>query len=192
MVGGMSTETVTAWLRERGTEAVDHPGGTLYAHLGRVHDRLGALGHDPHVQLAGLAHAVYGTDGFDLTLLDVADRAVLRDLVGERAEALIYLYGACDRSRTWAALPATRQVWDRFTGGPRSLAPDQVRPFIDLSIVNELDVAEQDPTFVPRHGDYFRALFDSWAPLASPAVLADARRVLSRRPPGSEPVPAGF
>jgi len=108
----------------------------------------------------------------------VADRAPLRELVGDRAEALIYLYGACDRSRTWQALPASRQVWDRFTGEWRSLAPEQVRPFTDLSIVNELDVAEQDATFVPRYGDYFRDLFDSWAPLASPAALAEARRVL--------------
>ena len=97
-------QAVRAWLRDRGAETIDHPGGTLYAHLGRVHDRLGALGHDPHVQLAGLAHAAYGTDGFDLTLLDVTDRDTLRELVGDRAEALIYLYGACDRSRTWQPL----------------------------------------------------------------------------------------
>ena len=175
----MSTEqAVRAWLRERGAESIDHPGGTLYAHLGRVHDRLGALGHDPQVQLAGLAHAVYGTDGFDLTLLDVADRGTLRELVGDRAETLIYLYGACDRSRTWKTLPDTTQVCDRFTGAPRALAPEQVRPFTDLSIVNELDVAEQDPAFVTRYGDYFRRLFATWAPLASPAVLAEARRIL--------------
>ena len=175
----MSTEqAVRAWLRERGAERIDHPGGTLYAHLGRVHDRLGALGHDPHVRLAGLAHAAYGTDGFDLALLAVTDRAPLRELAGDRAEELIYLYGACDRARTWRDLPATRQVWDRFGDRPRSLAPEQVRPFTDLSIVNELDVAEQDPTFRPRHGDYFRGLFASWAPLASPPVLAEARRVL--------------
>ena len=176
----MSTEqTVKVWLREHGAEAIDHPGGTLYAHLGRVHDRLGALGHDPQVQLAGLAHAVYGTDGFDLTLLAVTDRAVLRGLVGDRAEELVYLYGACERSRTWTSLPDTRQVWDRFTGGPRTLSPEQIRPFVDLSIVNELDVAEQDPAFVTRHGAYFRTLFHAWAPLASPAVLAAARRTFT-------------
>jgi hypothetical protein len=171
-------QAVREWLRERGAERIDHPGGTLYAHLGRVHDRLGALGHDPWVRVAGLAHAVYGTDGFDLTLLELTDRDTLRELAGEDTEELIYLYGACDRSRTWQALPDTGQVWDRFTAGPRSLAPEQVRPFTDLSIVNELDVAEQDPSFVTRHGAYFRTLFDSWAPLASPAVLAGARRIL--------------
>jgi hypothetical protein len=175
----MSTEqAVRAWLREHGAETVDHPGGTLYAHLGRVHDRLGALGHGPDVQLAGLAHAAYGTDGFDLALLPVAERAVLRDLVGERAEALIYLYGACDRSRSWRTLATTRQVWDRFTGVAEDLGQDQVRPFTDLTIVNELDVVERDPGIAERHGDQLRALFESWAPLASAPVLAESRRIL--------------
>jgi hypothetical protein len=176
----MSTEqTVRAWLRERGAETIDHPGGTLYAHLGRVHDRLGALGHGEDVCLAGLAHAAYGTDGFGRTLLDVADRDVLRTLTGAPAEALIYLYGACDRDRTWPALTATRQVWNRFTAGVETLAPEQVQPFADLSIVNELDVLEQDPVLAARHGGSLRTLFESWAPLASAPVLAEARRLLS-------------
>src|SRR5688572_29589183 len=139
-----SEQAVRAWLRERGAETIEHPGGTLYAHLGRVHDRLGALGHGPDVRLAGLTHAAYGTDGFDRALLPLADRAVLRDLVGEPAEALVHLYGACDRTRTWKKLPATRRVMDRFTGHGYDLAPEQVRPFTDLTIVNELDVLERD------------------------------------------------
>lgn len=52
-------------------------------------------------RLAGLAHAVYGTDGFDLALLDPADRTTPRVLIGESAERLVHLYGACDRDRTW-------------------------------------------------------------------------------------------
>jgi len=172
-------QTVKAWLRERGAENIDHPGGTLYAHLSRVHDRLGALGYGEQVRLAGLAHAAYGTDGFALALLPVADRAVLRALVGDPAEGLIYLYGACDRARTWKALPDTRQVWNRFTGRAEPHAEPLVPAFADLSIVNELDVAEQDPEIARRYGPYFRAVFESWAPLASAPVLAEARRVLA-------------
>ncbi len=33
-------QAVRAWLRERGAEGIPHPGGTLYAHLSRVYDRL--------------------------------------------------------------------------------------------------------------------------------------------------------
>lgn len=167
------------WLRERGAEAIPHPGGTLYAHLGRVHDRLGGLGLGTEVCLAGLTHAAYGTDGFDVTLLDPADRAPLRDLIGVAAECLVHLYGGCDRSRSWRQLAATGEVVDRFTGRVSTPDPELLRDLVDLSIVNELDVVEQDPTVLSRYGDYFRSLFlTTWAPLASPAVTADARRVL--------------
>ncbi|MFI7601849.1 DUF6817 domain-containing protein [Actinoplanes sp. NPDC049681] len=170
----MNADDVKAWLREHGAETIDHPGGTLYTHLGRVHDRLGALGHGPDVRLAGLTHAVYGTDGFDRTLLDPAARTSLRQLVGERAEALVHQYGGCDRSRTWRTLPGTRQVWNRWTGRPGDVLPG----FADLSIVNELGVVEQDPTIRQRYGAYFRDVFASWQDLASEPVLAEARRVL--------------
>ncbi|MFI7427880.1 DUF6817 domain-containing protein [Micromonospora sp. NPDC049836] len=169
---------VRRWLRQRGAETIPHPGGTLYTHLCRVHDRLAELGCGVDAQLAGLAHAVYGTDGFDVTLLDRTDRATLRELIGDDAEALVYLYGACDRGRTWRKLAATGEVVDRFTDQTWTLGPGQVRPFVDLSIVNELDVIEQDPATADRYGEYFRSLFAAWAPIASPQVTSEAQRLL--------------
>jgi hypothetical protein len=166
------------WLRQRGADTIDHPGGTLYAHLSRVHDRLGRLGLDVDVQLAGLAHAVYGTDGFDLVLLDPADRTTLQKLIGPAAERLVYLYGACDRSRTWRHLADTGEVWNRFTNEIDSLDPALLQPFVDLSIVNELDVVEQDPGVPQKYAAYFRSLFTSWAQVASAQVAAEARQVL--------------
>ncbi|WP_328342691.1 DUF6817 domain-containing protein [Micromonospora sp. NBC_00421] len=169
---------VRGWLRRHGAEQIAHPGGTLYAHLCRVGDRLAALGCAHDVQAAGLAHAAYGTDGFDLALLDRADRAVLRDLVGSEAEEIVYLYGACDRKRSWRKLAETGQVFDRFTGQVSTPDTARLRSFTDLSIVNELDVVEQDPTVAARHGAYLRELFASWTPLASAQVSRDAQRVL--------------
>jgi hypothetical protein len=177
----MGTSTVRAardWLRARGAERIGHAGGSLYDHLGRVHDRMAALGLDPDVRLAGLTHAAYGTDGFALTLLDPADRAQLRALIGADAEGHVYRYGGCDRGRTWRALGGTGQVWSRFTGHVESPTAAHLRAFADLCIVNELDVAEHDPALLAKHGDYFRGLFAGWAELASPAVTEDARRVL--------------
>ena len=171
-------EDVRALLRQRGAETIEHPGGTLYAHLLRVHDRLAALGAADHVRLAGLAHAAYGTDGLDRPLVDRTERALLREVAGPDAERLVYRYGACHRARTWQALTETGRVWDRFTGEVETLTPAQAREFVDLSVVNELDVIEQQPSIAERHGRYFRQLFGSWAPLASPPVLAEARRLL--------------
>jgi hypothetical protein len=175
----MIVDTVRALLREHGAETIDHPGGTLYAHLGRVHDRLLADGADEDTALAGLAHAIYSTDGFDVALLPLSSRSTVRALVGEPAELLIYRYAACDRHLTWRALADTGRVHDRFTGTSEVLAPDELRPFADLSIVNELDVYEQSAEIAAKHGAYFRELFAAWAPIASGPVTADARRVLA-------------
>jgi hypothetical protein len=171
-------EHVRQWLRERGADAVPHAGGSLYAHLGRVYDRLTGLGLDDDVRLAGLTHAAYGTDGFGVVLLDVADRCVLRELIGRAAEEHVYRYGGCDRGRTWRALAATGLVRSRFTGHVEAPDPAELRAFADLCIVNEVDVAEHDAAVLAQHGDYFRGIFAGWSALASPAVLADARRVL--------------
>jgi hypothetical protein len=171
-------QNVRAWLRERGADGIDHVGGSLYAHLSRVHGRLALLGLDSDVQLAGLAHAVYGTDGFDVVLLDRSERETLRDLIGPAAEVLVYRYGACDRRRTWRRLSDTRELRDRFTGAVETLGPTQLRPFVDLSIVNELDVIEQDPAIAQQHGAYLRTLFTSWARIASGQVTSEAQRVL--------------
>jgi hypothetical protein len=171
-------DEVLALLRERGAETIEHPGGTLYAHLRRVHDRLAKHGAPEDVRLAGLAHAVYSTDGFDVALLDLAERPTMRALVGDPAELLIYRYGACDRGRTWRSLVDTAAVWDRFTGAVWLLDTDDLRGFADLSIVNELDVVEHSRKIAAKYGDYFRTLFEAWTPIASPTVIADARAVL--------------
>jgi hypothetical protein len=55
---------------------------------------------------------------------------------------------------------------------------DELRAFTDLSIVNELDVAERDAEIAQKYGDYFRGVFAGWSGLASPAVIVEARRVL--------------
>jgi hypothetical protein len=170
---------VRDFLRDHGAESIEHPGGTLYAHLRRVEQRLADLGAGPDLQLAGLTHAAYGTDGFARGLLAWSDRGSLRSVVGEAAEALVYLYGACDRDRTWPSLADTASVHDRFTGRPVRLDASQLVPFVDLSIVNELDVIEQNPAMLEKHGTYFGDLFSRWAPATSPAVAAEARRVLT-------------
>jgi len=164
-------------LRSRGAEGIDHPGGTLHAHLERVQQRLARLGAPEMVQLAARAHAVYGTDGFDVPLLGLDERSLLAGIIGADAEQLVHRYGACDRNRTWDVLADTARVWNRFTGASEVLDGPALRALVDLSLVNELDVAEHAPGFLDQHGDYFRRLTGAWAPLLSPSVLTDAHRV---------------
>ncbi len=96
---------------------------------------------------------------------------------GALAERLVHRYAVCDRAATWKELPARRRVHDRFTGAAEALTGEELRVFADLSLVDEIDVAEHVPGFLDDHGGYFRRLTAAWTPLISPAVAADATRV---------------
>ena len=119
-----------ALLRDRGAATIDHPGGTLGAHLERVERRLAALGLSRTVSSAGRAHAVYGTDGFDVRPLDDAERPLLAGIIGADAEALVHRYGSCDRRRTCDELPRSGRCCDRHTA-------DRVRtPVLSLAVAD--------------------------------------------------------
>ncbi|MFD5480639.1 DUF6817 domain-containing protein [Streptomyces hawaiiensis] len=81
-----------ALLRGLGAADIAHPGGTLLTHLTRVQRRLAAWDARPALQLAGLCHAFYGTDGFPDAPLPLDRRGELAAAVGAEAEALVYLY----------------------------------------------------------------------------------------------------
>src|SRR5947209_887965 len=145
---------VEAWLRARGTERIEHPGGTLHDHLRRVATLLGDWGAGPLLEAAGLCHACYGTDGYRRALLDLGDRKTLAALIGGSAEALVYLYGSCDRAVAYPQLAGAGAVRlrDRFTG--KTHAPDEhdVRGFAELTAANELDVLRHNEDLATSFG----------------------------------------
>ncbi|WP_182907096.1 VOC family protein [Microbispora sp. H13382] len=145
----------TAFLVSRGAAGISHPGGTLLEHLHRVTAQLMGWGAPEEVQLAGLCHATYGTDGFDHRLLDLANRAALVEVIGAPAEALVYLYASCDRAATY---PALRFV-DRFTGRPVAPSDTELRAFTLITAANEIDVARHNADIRAKHGAELHAFF---------------------------------
>ena len=160
-----------------------HPGGTLLEHLIRVTHRLAEWGAPPEVQVAGLCHAMYGTDGFAPSLLDLADRAVLVELIGERAEALVYLYAGCDRAATYPRLRGgERPVFrDRFTDA--DLQPDagDLRAFLDITAANELDVFAHNEDLATRYGPAIYRVLEPVRALMSAAGWDAVQRDLGSR-----------
>jgi hypothetical protein len=159
-----------------GAEPIEHPGGTLLAHLRRVHDLTVAWAASRSVQLAALCHATYGTDGFRQSLLPVDERQRLRAAIGADAESLVYVYDACDRGLTYAEigrdpLPAT----DRFTGEIVGLQGAELVDFAVLTIANELDVvrfADLPDATVAEIRSLIEALA-AYAPEAAARALVD-------------------
>ncbi|MEU4602791.1 DUF6817 domain-containing protein [Kribbella sp. NPDC023972] len=163
----------------RGADELEHAGGSLYVHLHRVAKRLTTLGASDTVVLAGLAHAAYGTDGFPTHLFDwQQERPVLEAVIGPEAEQIVYRYGSCERETTWRDLAEHHTVTDRFTGTSEELSVADLRDFIDLTIVNELDVLDHAPALAPKLRPFLQDQIPRWQSLASPAVLAEATRIL--------------
>lgn len=173
-----------ALLRELGAAGIAHPGGTLLAHLQRVQEQLAVWDARPALQLAGLCHAFYGTDGFPVALLSLDRRDELAAAIGVEAEGIVYLYASCDRKATYPTLAdADASFHDRFTGRARIPEPQLRRDFAELSAANELDIARIDPTFREKWGSELLALFTRFRPLLSQPAWSDCHVVLALDPP---------
>lgn len=169
------------FLAARGAAEMVHPGGTLLSHLVRVGELLAGWGASGEVQAAGLCHAAYGTDGFAAGLLDVSERAVLAELIGGRAEALVYLYGSCDRSVTYPRLESTGTpvFRDRFTGAEHPPGEEELRAFVELTAANELDVFAHDLQLASRYGPAVHRLLAAAHHWLSPAAWASVQRQMN-------------
>lgn len=170
-------------LRKLGAADIAHPGGTLVAHLQRVQGQLAVWGARPALQVAGLCHAFYGTDGFPTALLSLDSRAELAEVIGAEAEAIVYLYASCDRRATYPTLVDAEGAFrDRFTGRLHAPEPHLRRDFAELSAANELDLARIDSVFREKWGAELLALFTRFRPLLSHPAWSDCRTVLAAAP----------
>jgi hypothetical protein len=152
---------IREFLLERGADRLQHPGGTLYAHVIRVAGLLEEWGAAKEVQAAGLCHACYGTDGYGPALLSLTERPVLSELIGARAESLVYLYASCDRAAVYPALGQDGPVpfLDRFTGTTHNPPEQDIGAFLELTAANELDVVRYSPAMAAKYGPALLALF---------------------------------
>ncbi|MFJ8478100.1 DUF6817 domain-containing protein [Kitasatospora sp. NPDC094011] len=163
---------VEKFLRTHEADRIPHPGGTLLEHLARVAALLADWGTDSAVQAAGLCHAAYGTDGFDGALLGLDERDALAELVGERAEALVYLYASCGRAAVYPRLGRDGEplFHDRFTGRDHTPPEEDLRAFLAITAANELDVLTHNAELAARYGPGLYRLLSRTRDLLPPAA----------------------
>lgn len=160
--------TLVESLASRGANEIPHPGGTLLAHLERVHALLGEWGARPVVRLAGLCHAYYGTDGFPTALGHITQREELAAIIGEDAERLVYFYASCDRRFSYPHLGEPEGPFrDRFTGTALHPTLPLRRDFAELTAANELDIMQVNTDLRTQYGPGLLRLFTSCRKLLS-------------------------
>jgi hypothetical protein len=105
---GTDEATVTDWTRhddqlhefikETIPEALQHTGMAAFdEHLKGVQAVLRNWGAEQHVSDAGLFHSIYGTQGFQGFKLSFSKRAAIRNLIGPKAERLVWIFCMADR-----------------------------------------------------------------------------------------------
>jgi hypothetical protein len=161
-----------AFLSTHGAGEVAHSNADLLAHLEGVHDLLRSWGARDALCDAGLFHSVYGTDVFPTGTVPHSQRPAVRDLIGEEAERIAYLFGTLTRASLFdAAFDGPPFLLDSRAGGTVGVTNAQ---YADLAAVAVANWLEQRPRS-PQSSRYSRSRdFDAMRPY----LFAAARQAL--------------
>jgi len=169
-------------LRALGAAAFPQLNGTLERHLHGTERLLREWGNRETVCVAGLYHAVYGTDGIEGCLTGLDAREAVARVIGVEAESLVYLYVACDRERFHPRIgtPAQNAFVDRFASREYPIGDAELRDFCEITVANELDLALCNRAFARRHADELLELCGRMRGAISAAAERAAFDALSR------------
>lgn len=165
-----------------GADTFAHVNGTLAPHLAETERLLRAWGNRDAVCTAGLYHAVYGTVGIRGSLAGLQRRDEIARAIGAEAEAIVYLYGSCDRDVFHPRIGTSDQYRfaDRFTGRERVVTPRELCDFCELTVANELELALANAAFRAKHRADLTNLFDRMRGSISVGASDAYRRALCR------------
>jgi len=153
-------------LQKLGAGEFEHLNGSLLAHLNATYQLLKQWQATQHLCDAGLYHAAYGTDGFDTRVIALTRRNDIANIIGEQAEAIVYLYCACDRDYVFSRIGKYKEVHfkDRFTSKEFILTSEQASQFCELTVANELELAIDSQEFRNQYGKGLYYLLSKFSP----------------------------
>ncbi|NES81372.1 MAG: hypothetical protein F6K10_08130 [Moorea sp. SIO2B7] len=91
-------ESVVNQLQEMGCDSTSHMNRSLLEHFQGTYRLLKKWGNRESICLAGLFHAIYGTETFYTALVSLEKRQEIALLIGDEAEKLVYYYSITTRN----------------------------------------------------------------------------------------------
>ena len=142
-------------LIEYNTDTVSHTGRTLFEHFIGTGDLLKEWGCSNYLYLAGYFHAFYGTEGSlnGFHIFKFEEREKLQNIIGEKAEHLVFLYCISKRRRTYYEQIARKgyfYVTNRLTDEKISINKEVLIDLICLDIANLIEELDRQPLFNQR------------------------------------------
>lgn len=134
-------ETRLRFLREANAEGTPHSDRGLFDHLLGTRQVLVEWAARPALCDAGLFHSIYSTDHFEQTAVPLTRRDEVRQLIGEEAESLVWLFCMMRRETFLMDLETNRSssVQHRETGEQISLSGIQHQDLLTLLFANSLE-----------------------------------------------------
>lgn len=171
------------FLQQRGADTLAHSDTTLTLHLRGVHLLLCEWGAGTDVAAAALLHSIYGMEFLHDAVTDASERARVRALIGDRAEALVWLWHSLQRESLPACAEHSQEapfVMSRFGDERMPITRAQLADLANLMIA---DAVEQLPRRNAAARARQRGLLRPLFPFALPAAIVAARALLD--PPDS-------
>jgi hypothetical protein len=140
-------------LRKASTEHMPHSEVGLFDHLLGTRRLLVEWKARPALCDAGLFHSVYGTDQYELTAIPLSLRDEVRQVIGDEAEYLVWLFCMMRRETLFDRLDKDRNfsVQHRLTGEWIPLTAAQFHDLVTLSFANCLEAFPRCPWSVRRN-----------------------------------------
>ncbi|HEY2345127.1 MAG TPA: hypothetical protein VGH80_04505 [Xanthomonadaceae bacterium] len=160
-------------LRELGANHLGHTDRSLMDHLVGTGEILRQWDCDEDVCIAGVFHSIYGTNAFVRSCMDKDDRDRLRDMIGTRAERLVFLFCASNRPAAFLEAVHERQLVNRYTGEVMKAPSTVVRQLLEIECANLIE---------QRTGHGFMAELLSFPkPVLKRRIVNDVRKFIDHR-----------
>lgn len=167
---------------------IPHSRRSLAEHLVGTRDLLRSWGNDDAVCRAGLFHSIYGTRVFNIRCADFSSRKMVRDVIGEAAESLAYLFCIADRDSFFSGARTSPHVI-RDGVGNTDLAITR-RVLASLLEIEAANIVEQLPRrsretrrSMRRYRDAFAGCRDFVTPDAANAIARTLETCTADAPP---------
>jgi hypothetical protein len=122
-------------------DAVRHGARSLLAHLEGTHDLLHKWNNRDPICVAGLFHSIYGTWHFHHRSFPIDRRDIVRDLIGEEAELLAYIFCVTRRPEEFlsnAGAPIIA-LHDLATDETIEISPARLTNLLEIEAANYLE-----------------------------------------------------
>jgi hypothetical protein len=165
------------------THQIEHSGRDFYTHLKGTYELLESWGNPLEVCHAGLYHSIYGTRHFRRQAFPIEKRAIIRTLIGARAERLAYVFCVTARPTSFLGHPSGRDVLlhDHHTNGLLAVSWYDLVSLLEIEAANLIEQGGQVRATLERLRDApisaaARGHIDRWMTIRSGGQPTETRR----------------